>query len=237
MIYSSESDTYLINRSGIKRDQKRILTVITKDKRQRSTLALFLLLIWALISGCSSKGTRLDDSPGSLDRAAPEALSFRTLIKSYMYCVGGTAPEEDRSEIEAQFIETFKDSNETAIPLAQTEKIEFFAAGNGLIFAVYSVENGFFKYGVLFRPDQTPYKVILLGYRFGNNEFHVERSHHIERKEPLIIRITDKRYETLWTGEDPGKEGQKVLSYEESYAVILDSRGRLSCKKTGDGGR
>jgi hypothetical protein len=130
--------------------------------------------------------------------------------------------KDNNSEIESVFIENFTDDDQTAINIGDTSQHEYFIATKKYALAIYNVDNGFFKYAVLFKPDGTVDKVLLLTYRFGNKNFHVNRDYKMGIGKNITFMVEEKRYDKA--------EGKEALSYQEKYFLTLKPDAKFTVK-------
>jgi hypothetical protein len=178
-----------------------------------------ILLLFVFLSACG-RGGETDYAKMYADKIKTHRdLTYRELIADYLKFIDYSVrnPGEDYSPVEDEFYQNYKDSEDIAIRVSDTASREYFYADEKYGVAVYSAENGFYKYGVVFNPDGKITGAFLLAFRFGNNQFRFERDYTVNRN---TFTVTDKGYNTEW--EESPEKGKSVLSDERSYTVRVD---------------
>gem|GEM_PF-5708819 len=182
-------------------------------------MLLLLLFGWTSLHANSMAETYLEKIKKHPD------ITFSRLVKEKLYPLDYNATGNDNSQIESAFIEQFADNNQTAIKISDTDQHEYFIAAKKYALAIYSVDDGFFKYAVLFNPDATISKIILLGYTFGNNDFHVVRDYKVGIARKITFLVDEKRFDR------DEKNGEKTLSDERKYFMTLHPDAKLEIVK------
>jgi hypothetical protein len=189
--------------------------------KQKSFMHILLLGFLLLFIQTTLQANALADQYLEKIKKHPD-LTFHDLIKKKLYPLKYQKERDDNSEIESVFIEVFTDNDQTAIKIGDTSQHEYFIATKKYALAIYNVDNGFFKYAVLFKPDGTVDKVLLLTYRFGNNNFHVNRDYKMGIGKNITFMVEEKRYDKA--------EGKEALSYQEKYFLTLKPDAKFTVK-------